>query len=139
MQTQQIEKKNCRKIAICQRGEKATEKFSCVKERKKNYWQSVKASKKRKQHCWQCVMCQKHIKQKDEAVGNVSYIKWKILSNWKMKFRKNFIAFFLIFVKMGDVFSILRMMLDKAFLHLMIAAPFFFFILKFTNMKYKKS
>ena len=34
--------------------------------------------------------------------------------------------FFLIFVKMGDVFSILRMMLDKAFLHLMIAAPFFF-------------
>ena len=29
---------------------------------------------------------------------------------------------------MGDVFSILRMMLDKAFLHLMIAAPFFFYI-----------
>ena len=31
---------------------------------------------------------------------------------------------------MGDVFSILRMMLDKAFLHLMIAAPFFFFYIK---------
>ena len=31
---------------------------------------------------------------------------------------------------MGDVFSILRMMLDKAFLHLMIVAPFFFFYIK---------